>query len=159
VSQPVADHLRALAVVIGNPYRDDLFRRYPSGLNSAKILLSGGLTAANVIFNVTGTGANVSTSGSGVVINGIVMDLHGNESLNAATVNGEVISSGNIDLSGGGDVQVVMPEPSTAAYFTLGPLSLVVVMLLCRRFSRRKQAPARNCHDPPQSVLGAANYR
>ena len=30
ISQPVADHLHAPAVVIGNPYRDDLFRRDPS---------------------------------------------------------------------------------------------------------------------------------
>jgi glycosyltransferase involved in cell wall biosynthesis len=30
VSQPVADHLHAPSVIIGNPYRDDLFRRDPS---------------------------------------------------------------------------------------------------------------------------------
>jgi len=119
-------------------------------LNSASILLSGGLTAANVIFSVTTTGANVSTSGSGVVINGIVMDLNGNENLNGATVVGEVISGGQIVLGGGGDVEVVptVPEPSAAAYFTLGPPSLIAVLLLQNRSSRRKRISARISHVP-----------
>jgi hypothetical protein len=119
-------------------------------LNSASILLGGGLTAANVIFNVTTTGANVSASGSGVVINGIVMDLNGNENLNGATVNGEVTSGGQIVLGGGGDVEVVptVPEPSAAAYFTLGPLSLIAVLLLQNRSSRRKRISARISHVP-----------
>jgi hypothetical protein len=58
-------------------------------------------------------------------------------------VNGEIISGNTITISNGSDVQVVpaetVPEASTAAYFTLGPLSLVAVMLLYRRFSRRKE--------------------
>ena len=108
-------------------------------LGSSQILVSGGVTDANVILNVTGSGANVSTNGTGDVFDGIVMDLHGTESFNASTVNGEVISSGNISFSNGADVEVVQttPEPSAAAYFTLGPLTLIAVMHLRRRFSRR----------------------
>src|SRR5215831_5115378 len=34
VSQPVADHLHAPAVVIANPYRDDLFHQDPSGIRN-----------------------------------------------------------------------------------------------------------------------------
>jgi hypothetical protein len=109
-------------------------------LDAAKILLSGGLTAANVIFNVTGN-APVLVSGNGVVINGIVMDLHGNEKLDGATVNGEIILSGDISMVNGGDVEVVpvVPEPSAAAYFTLGPLTLIAVMLLHSYFSGRSK--------------------
>jgi hypothetical protein len=110
-------------------------------LGSSQILVSGGVTDANVILNVTGSGANVSTNGTGDVFDGIVMDLHGTESFNGSTVNGEVISNSNIEFSNGADVEVVQttPEPSTAVYFTLGPLTLIAVMQLCRRFSRRNK--------------------
>ena len=107
-------------------------------LGSSQILVSGGVTDANVILNVTGSGANVSTNGIGDVFDGIVMDLNGSANFNAATVNGEVISGGNISFSNGGDVEVVGAEPSAAAYFTLGPLTLVAVILLRRHFSRGK---------------------
>jgi len=74
-----------------------------------------------------------------------------------AVVNGEVISGQNITFSNGSEVEAVqtVPEASTTAYFTLGPLSLVAVMLLHRRFSRRRRTVVRGCHDPPESVLGA----
>ena len=134
-------------------------------LDSASILLTGGLTAANVIFNLTNTiigRNNVSVTGSPAVINGIVMDLNGSVSVTGQgdVVNGEVISSQNISFTNGSDVEVVetVPESSTAAYFTLGPLSLVAVMLLHRRFSRLKQKIVRGSHDPPESVLGAVKW-
>ena len=113
-------------------------------LGSSQILVSGGVTDANVILNVTGSNANVSTNGSGDVFDGIVMDLNGSGSFNAATINGEVIFSGNISFSNGGDVEVVStaPEPSAAAYFTLGPLTLIAVMRLRREFGRRRALAA-----------------
>jgi glycosyltransferase involved in cell wall biosynthesis len=43
VSQSVADHLHAPAVVIGNPYRDDLFRRDPSGIRDRDLIFLGRL--------------------------------------------------------------------------------------------------------------------
>ena len=124
-------------------------------LGSASILLTGGLTPANVIFNVTG-GQNVSLNGAGGVINGIVMDLAGMVSLtNNNTIFGEVISGTSISMSNNSDVEAVqtVPEASTTAFFTLGPLSLLAVVLLYRRFSRRKQAVVGRSHDPPESVL------
>jgi hypothetical protein len=116
-------------------------------LNASQILVGGGVTDANVILNVIGSGANVTASGNGDIVDGILMDLGGMESLNAVTVNGEVISGGAISLSNGGDVQVVptgpiVPEPSVAAYFTLGPLSLMAVMLFrMHPFARGKRPP------------------
>jgi hypothetical protein len=135
---------------------------------SSDILLTGGITPANVIFNVvpaTGT-ENVSVTDS--TVNATVMDLTGNVTLTSksanATVNGEVISGGAITLMGGdkgvADVEVVagVLEPSAAAYFTLGPVSLIAVMLLHRRFSRRKRTIVRGSHDPPESLLGTVKW-
>jgi hypothetical protein len=132
---------------------------------ASQILLTGGLTPANVIFNVTNGVIgrnNVSVTGAGAVINGIVMDINGTVSLTGQgdTVNGEVISNEDISFSNGSDVEVAetVPEASTTAYFTLGPLSLVAVMLLHRRFSRRKQTVVCGSRDPPESVLGAVKW-
>jgi hypothetical protein len=113
------------------------------------IVLAGGLTPANVIFNVSGlTGDTVSVSNNSV-INGIVMDLNNTVNMsNAATINGELIGGNNINMSNNSFVEVVVPEASTVAYFTLGPLTLVSVMLLHRRFSRRKQIVVSSSHDP-----------
>jgi hypothetical protein len=89
------------------------------------------------------------------------MDINGSISItNNDTINGELISGEQISLSNNSDVEVVptVPEASTAACFTLGPLSLAAVMLLHRRFSRRKQIVVRDSHDAPERVLGAVKY-
>jgi hypothetical protein len=115
--------------------------------------LAGGLTAANVIINVL-HGDTVTDNSPGTV-NGIIMDINGSVSLtNNDTVNGEIISGNNISLSNNSDVEVVqtVPEASTIAYFTLGPLSLVAVMLVYRRFSRQERE-VRGSRDQPDSVL------
>jgi hypothetical protein len=141
---------------------------------SSDILLTGGITPANVIFNVVPAGpptpANVVVQDS--TVNGIIMDLTGNVTLTSTKglpgtlVNGEIISGGNITLDGtnGDNAQILVvapgvPEPSAATYFTLGPLSLIAVMLLYRRFSCRKQAVAGRSHDPPESVLDVVKWR
>jgi hypothetical protein len=102
---------------------------------------AGGLSATDVLFNLTGTGGNNNVNmNNGATINAIVMDLNGSVALtNANTINGEIISNNDITLQTGSEVETVLPEASTVAYFTFGPLTLVAVMLLHRRFSRRKQ--------------------
>jgi hypothetical protein len=125
-----------------------------SNVNFDSVSLVGGLTAANVIFNVLH--GDTVTDNSPDVINGIIMDINGTVSItNNDTVNGEIISGNQINFSNNSDVEVVqtVPEASTAAYFTLGPLSLVAVMLLHRRFSRRKQTVIRASHDPVEATL------
>ena len=110
-----------------------------SNVTFDNISLAGGLTAANVIINVL-HGDTVTDNSPGTV-NGIIMDINGSVSLtNNDTVNGEIISGNNISLSNNSDVEVVqtVPEASTITYFTLGPLSLVAVMLVHRRFSRQQ---------------------
>jgi hypothetical protein len=113
------------------------------------------MTANNVIFNVLN--GDTITDNSPGLLNGILMDINGMVSLtNNDTLNGEIISGNAISLSNNSDVEVVptVPEASTTAYFTLGPLSLAAVMLLHRRFSRRKQIVVRDSHDAPERVLG-----
>jgi hypothetical protein len=153
-----------LTLTLSGPATSSFVINVSSGitLGAAAILLTGGLTPDNVIFNVTG--GNVSVTGTSPVagtgvLNGIVMDLNGTVTISGSNdrVNGEIIAGQSILLTNGSDVEAVptpvVPEPSTAAYFTLGPLSLLAVMLLHRRFSRRKQAVVGGSHDPPESVL------
>jgi len=116
------------------------------------ISLVGGLTPANVIFNVLN--GDTITDNSPGLLNGILMDINGSVSFtNNDTLNGEIISGNAINLSNNSDVEVVptVPEASTIAYFTLGPLSLAAVMLLHRRFSRRKQTAVRGSHNPAEA--------
>ena len=84
------------------------------------------------------------------------MDINGTVTLtNNNTLNGEIISGNSISLQNNGDVQAIqtVPEASTAAFFTLGPLTLVAVMLLHKRFSRRKQTVIRASHGPVEASL------
>jgi hypothetical protein len=113
-----------------------------------------------VILNeTTNTKVTVTTTGQ---VNGIFLAVQGNAgmTLDNSSINGEVIAAGDISMKGGADVEVVagVPEPSAAAYFTLGPLSLIAVMLLQRRFSRRKRTIVRGSYDPPESVLGTVKW-
>jgi hypothetical protein len=127
-----------------------------SNVTFDNISLIGGLTAANVIFNIL-NGDTVTDNSPGTV-NGIIMDISGIVNMtNNDTVNGEIISGNQISLSNNSEVEVVqtVPEASSAAYFTLGPLSLVAVMLLYRRFSRRKQTVVHCPQDPVERLLGA----
>jgi hypothetical protein len=127
-----------------------------SNVTLSNVSLVGGLTPANVIFNVLN--GDTVTDPNPDVVNGTIMDINGSISItNNDTINGELISGQQISLSNNSDVEVVptVPEASTAAHFTLGPLSLAAVMLLHRRFSRRKQTVVRGSHDQAESVIGA----
>jgi hypothetical protein len=118
-----------------------------SQVTLSNVILVGGLTANNVIFNVLN--GDTVTDPNPDMVNGIIMDINGSIMItNKDTINGELISGKQISLSNNSDVEVVptAPEASTAAYFTLGPLSLAAVMLLHRRFSRRKQTVLHDSH-------------
>jgi len=126
-------------------------------LSIENVTLIGGLTPANVIFNVLNSGVVLDNNPD--TINGIIMDISGMVDLtNNDTVNEEIISGNTIDLGNNSEVEVVqtVPEASTAACFTVGPLSLVAVMLCYKRFACRKQMVVRGFHDPVEGVLGAA---
>jgi hypothetical protein len=132
-----------------------------TGLTLGSVTLLGGLTPQDVIFNYTGTaGATVGVASPATPTQGIVLSLNApvSNSANNLVLNGEIITGSAYSSSNGSDVQAVttmpiIPESSTVAYFTLGPLSLFAVMLLTGRFSRRKQTVGGRSHDPPESVL------
>jgi len=100
-----------------------------------KVLLVGGISPANVLWNVTGTGTAVSFSGGGnsAQLSGILLAPFRDIQLSPGLVTGEVIGGGSsISLSGGADINAV-PEPSTTALLILGSLLVVSRLFIGRR--------------------------
>jgi hypothetical protein len=103
---------------------------------SANILLTGGIGPANVLFNVTGTGPDVSITGStSSQVSGILLALSRNISLHDKTFTGEIIGafgdehiSRKISITSGFNLDV--PEPST---FILAGLGFIGVLACGRR--------------------------
>lgn len=101
-------------------------------LNSASIILAGGLLNTDVVYNVAG---KVQTSGglsNLSVINGIVLDLTGQIAMAPGSINGELIAGGNNPqivsggfVTGGGGTTV--PEPSSLLLLSMGLGSLLLL--------------------------------
>jgi hypothetical protein len=99
--------------------------------------LGGAVTAANVLYVVTG---DVSTK-VGNTVNGTLLGVNSNFNLDG-TFNGEIIGGGSqIQLMSGAVVNAIpfntAPEPSTMALFGSG---LVMAGLVFRKRMRRSQA-------------------
>ena len=100
-----------------------------------KVMLVGGISPADVLWNVIGTGAAVAFSGGGnsAQLSGILLAPFRDIQLSPGLVIGEVIGGGNtISLSGGADINAV-PEPSTTALLILASL-----LVLGRAFFGRR---------------------
>lgn len=106
-------------------------------MSGASIVLTGGVTANNVIFNVLGSGG---TRLSGSTLNGTILDVGSAISLSGATINGAVLSEKQISISGG-TINVdpfaaadppTAPEPATIAMACLGCLAILGRTALCR---------------------------
>jgi len=87
-------------------------------LNSGLIIETGGLTADDVVFNLTSSGNNLSTSGglnNESVINGIVLDVNGGVAMAPGLINGELIAGGQtVHLVSGASINQVIPPPTAA---------------------------------------------
>jgi choice-of-anchor A domain-containing protein len=74
-------------------------------LNSARVVLAGGLSANDLVFNVTGN--NVQTSGGLInesVLTGIILAPNENVQLTPGSMTGEIISGQNINIASGANV-------------------------------------------------------
>ena len=80
-------------------------------LNGGKILLTGGLTAANVLFNFTGTNdvSISSASGASSELHGIILALNARIQVSSLVI-GEIIGGKDISILAGADV-AELPRP------------------------------------------------
>ena len=108
-------------------------------LNSGKIVLTGGLTANDVVFNITGTSPFATSGGLGneSVADGIFLALDAQIHLTPGAVTGEIISGRNINIAAGGSV-VGVPAPLIGHGF---PVLLAVggLLLGAKLFERGKK--------------------
>jgi hypothetical protein len=111
-------------------------------LNSGRIILAGGVTANDVVFNLTGTGNDLQTSGglnNESVINGVVLDAKGSVGMAPGLINGELIAGGqSVHLVSGASVNAAqgppaIPEPSGWLLFGTGLLVSMRPLRLGRR--------------------------
>jgi choice-of-anchor A domain-containing protein len=103
-------------------------------LTGGKILLTGGLTAANVLFNFTGTNDVTLSNGSGASeLHGIILALNARVQVSSMVI-GEIIGGKDISLLAGADVRnTVALTPETGGSVTLlalGVIGLGVLRLL-----------------------------
>jgi len=102
-------------------------------LNSGRIVLTGGLTADDVVFNVTASGNAVQTSGglnNESVVNGILLAPNSGIAFAPGLINGELIAGGQtVHLVSGANTNEVIsiatiPEPSTYLLLAIGLMAL-----------------------------------
>jgi len=108
------------------------------------LLLAGGITSNDVVYNLTGASSNLTTSGGGnaQMINGIILATGSNASVNLhpGGVNGEVIARTFTTSSGA----LVTKTPMTAVpeTSTVLPLAGVLGLVFAGPFRRRRKIVA-----------------
>jgi hypothetical protein len=115
-------------------------------LKQASILLAGGATEANVLFNYTGT-QDVTLSGSrksGSVLHGIILALNSKVNLAAGLVVGEVISGRDIAIGTNSAVVQqalsIATVPDRGSTLVLAVIAFVALAAFRARLARRAVA-------------------
>ena len=95
--------------------------------NGGTIVEGANVNPKSVLFNVEGSssaiciggGAGCSgTTANGTLVSGVILAPFRNVTINAATVDGEVITGGGLNLSNKGSIEI--PEPATLMLLTTG---------------------------------------
>ena len=106
-------------------------------LTSGEVVLTGGLTANDVVFNDTGTGGVTMTGGA---LNGIILAPDSSVTVTSGLVNGEIIGGDSITLTSGQVVDTPVPAPAPVLGTGLPAFALVGGCFLLARLLRRKAA-------------------
>jgi hypothetical protein len=121
-----------------------------TGSHIGNIVLSGGITPDQVLFNLTGTGADLSISGGASIFADFI--VRGSYNVSNATVTGRILGGTGTDTLGGSFVlndpaDATAPEPGEWALMTGG---LGALFYLSRRRSGRKRPdPGGSCGPDP----------
>lgn len=94
-----------------------------------KIVLTGGVTANNVLFNITGTGATVTMGGPSSEVLGTILAPSRAVSLSDGTLIGAVISGSNISITG--DTSVIQDSFSSSSSAVPEPAGFVLAGFAC----------------------------